>query len=245
MYLKPRSLEELHNELAALPSEKRKVIVLVGRHLNEGTHLIARWHHKEWEKVGAVAVKIPLEWTPTAFWVKSKTRKRSAEKVRKSALEIPHDYALAEFLRRKGFEVPVVAFHGWPQPFFDPYRLTPGIHLGVSENTRIPKSIFAYGVRFTHDSNTPKQLNVLTAELVFIGKFRNPPSLAFSYAERMTKRFAASPNKDELWFTLNPQLGPGYFHECRITKEALQEFSRLHSKKFKQMLAHLAKKGLR
>jgi hypothetical protein len=68
MLLKPKNLEDLTVQLHALPKEKRNVIVLVGRHLNEGTLNLAVRHHKDWEKKGAVAVRIPPQWTPHGFY---------------------------------------------------------------------------------------------------------------------------------------------------------------------------------
>ncbi|MBI5036703.1 hypothetical protein HZC09_05160, partial [Candidatus Micrarchaeota archaeon] len=68
MLVKFKTLKELRKKLTAIPEEKRKVIVLVGRHLNEGTYQIAVKHHDAWEKEGAVAVQIPPGWTPQGFW---------------------------------------------------------------------------------------------------------------------------------------------------------------------------------
>lgn len=49
MILRPTGKRSMIEMLQALKPEQRKVIVLAGRHLNEGTDLIAEKHHQEWE----------------------------------------------------------------------------------------------------------------------------------------------------------------------------------------------------
>ena len=75
------SLEKLAERLRAIPEEKRKVLVLVGRHPNEGTINIARRHHGDWEKHGAVVVQIPGKWTPHGFWNQAMKEKLSETEV--------------------------------------------------------------------------------------------------------------------------------------------------------------------
>ena len=68
MIIKPKTLAELENKLRALPESKRKVVITVGRHPNEGTIRIAQKEHVAWEKHGAVVIQLPKEWTPHHFW---------------------------------------------------------------------------------------------------------------------------------------------------------------------------------
>ncbi|MFH1750929.1 MAG: hypothetical protein ABH863_04585 [Candidatus Micrarchaeota archaeon] len=59
MVLKPDNTAELVRLLKALPEQKRRVIIFTGEHPNEGTHILARRHHKEWERSGAAVVLFP------------------------------------------------------------------------------------------------------------------------------------------------------------------------------------------
>lgn len=68
MIIRPKNLEDMRKQLSALPESSRRVVVLVGRHPNEGGPNIAKRHHEEWEKHGAVVVHIPPQWTPHGLW---------------------------------------------------------------------------------------------------------------------------------------------------------------------------------
>ncbi|MFH0713160.1 MAG: hypothetical protein V1722_01375 [Candidatus Micrarchaeota archaeon] len=113
MILRPKNREELIAQLKALPEHQRRVIILVGRHPNEGTTNIARRHHKSWEEHGAVVVRIPGQWTPHGFWKKHGERQDSV-KVRELAAKVPDDRSISSQIQleiNKGF---IIHFHGTP-----------------------------------------------------------------------------------------------------------------------------------
>jgi len=112
-FLEPRNKTEMLTQLAEVPREKRKAVVLVGKHPGEGSARIARKLHAEWESLGAAVVRIPESMTPHAFWTRVvNARKKSAHLSDRMLLRLPpSDREVIEAINRR-FGVPVVNFHG-------------------------------------------------------------------------------------------------------------------------------------
>ncbi len=107
-------MREMARQLKALPAQKRRAVVLVGRHLNEGTINIAARHHNEWEEHGVVAIQIPAKWTPHGFWIDMGKRNLKVNEHEKFLEAVPHDTDITKQLHRIGIKVPIIAFHGTP-----------------------------------------------------------------------------------------------------------------------------------
>jgi len=113
--LEPRNEKEIVSKLRELPEEKRRVVVLVGRHPGEGSTRIAQKNHREWEKLGAAAVKLPKSMTPDAFW-RSAVRAFDADAhTARNMVERlpPSDGEIIEIVTKR-FGVPVINLHGAP-----------------------------------------------------------------------------------------------------------------------------------
>ncbi len=67
-----QTLDETIEAFQALPIEKRKIMLYVGVHPNECTHILSRPHEKEWERYGVAIVQHPRDSTPQAIWMKHK-----------------------------------------------------------------------------------------------------------------------------------------------------------------------------
>jgi len=113
--LQPKNEEQIIAKLAELPEEKRRVVILVGKHPGEGSTQAAKKLHRAWEKLGATAVKIPESMTPHGFWrMALNVFKRSPREARKLADMLPpSDYELTEKISST-FGVPVISLHGTP-----------------------------------------------------------------------------------------------------------------------------------
>lgn len=98
------NFEDLHAKLAAIPTTKRQVLILVGRHPNEGTHLIARKYHKIWEMMGATVIQIPRGHTPQVIW--NKFQQGKTPEVNQS--NFPTDEHISQLLKQYA---PVINFH--------------------------------------------------------------------------------------------------------------------------------------
>lgn len=224
-----KTLEGLEQKLRALPEEKRKIIVLVGRHPNEGTVNIANRHHESWEKHGAVVVRIPAEWTPHFAWQLGTEEDWSARQIGRFERKNPSDAKVARFLLRSGFKVPVVNFHG--TPFLSdrdkPRRMefTKGIFSRISNHP-----YFVY-----HKLDTFRPRNELVAEFFYHGSIPGGTKMRRHWLHFEPSYFT------ELWALSS---SPHIFHPM-VTKESIRDFSRDHSKQFEEVLAHLAKTGLK
>ncbi len=213
MILKPRNREELVGLVKALPEEKRKVIVLVGRHPNEGTINIAVRHHKEWEEHGAIVVRIPAQWTPHGFWrqvQKAGERAKTTEDWRREKIrlkqqmyETPDDSDVTATFIAEGIMAPIVNFHGTggkPVPFLDIRKVSAIKHV---------------------------------VEYYYRGK----------PATRLAQRRAKYAPKlsSPLTSRILDQLSAEYLEHETITKEDLAAFNKLYSKDFKELLRRLQK----
>lgn len=226
MILKPKSLEEMQSTLRALPKEKRKVIVLVGRHPNEGTTNIAVHHHKEWEKHGAVAVRIPAEWTPHGFWHRVERENLSKEQAQRLFESTPTDFEIIKTLSQSRFEVPVVNFHGTAiMDKQDAHHLVKGTKLEyqIAPDSKLVHPLF-------QKTYSPHGQNEVVVEFFFKGA-RGDKKRADALLKRMI-------------ITNMYQLGQNYLGHGGITREALDSFSRDHSASFETVLKHLARTGL-
>ena len=224
-------MEGLEQKLREVPPEKRKVIVLVGRHPNEGTVNIANRHHEDWEKHGAVVVRIPAEWTPHGFWHEVLKEDLSREQVEARDKQIPDDDNVSSYLLHNGFEVPVVSFHGSPK-IADSKDI--GLFFSIAErNTRILHRGFVS--ENAPELNSP---NHVLAEFCFKESDRRGGSkfIRLLNKERITNRLGY----------VGGQLDHRYVTRVgKISKETLVAFSKNHSKEFEAVLAHLAKTGLK
>ncbi len=202
-----KTLEGLEEKLRAVPEEKRKVIVLVGRHPNEGTINIANRHHESWEKHGAVVVRIPGEWTQHFAWKLGMDKNWSLQQIKRFYDTKPDDVEVARVLF-SGLKVPVVNFHA-----------SGSIHNDGETQLSIIPGIF-------QDFRT-------TVEFYYRGQPAGRTKMRRHWNQFDPGKFP-KPYIDY----------PYIFHE-HVTKESIIDFSRDHSKKFEELLAHLAKTGLK
>lgn len=246
-YLKPKSLAHMERLLRELPAEKRKVIVLVGRHNNERTHAIAKFYHGDWEQEGAVTVKIPSAWTPRHFWVDAKNKKLTAAEVKEAALGVPQDDGIAELLHRHGFHVPIVNLHGWVQPPPDPDEiwLEPGLYYGIGRGTCIPKQA-TRGLKsilppYQQDAIHP---NKLLVEFADFGEWPKRKTWSSTYAINVSRELAERP-KSPGFLAVASQLSAPYLFGPNMSSDAMARFRELGAEKFRKILQILAKRGLR
>ncbi|MFH0713266.1 MAG: hypothetical protein V1722_02010 [Candidatus Micrarchaeota archaeon] len=228
MILRPKSLREMEAQLRQVPAEKRKVIVLVGRHPNEGSTNIAARHHGDWEKEGAVVIRIPGEWTPH-YAAKRAIQLGVLKKIRSIVRDIPTDIKVSGFLEKR-FDVPVVTFHG-------------SCASEVGESEFYHQAAYVLPVRsriFEHQffeaneelsSRRRWRPNQVIVEYYFKGKPKETPvDLKRAPELRASKR----------------QLSPDYLNRARVTCEDLEAFANGHNNKiFEIVLAHLSKTGLK
>ncbi|MFH1100189.1 MAG: hypothetical protein V1722_04885 [Candidatus Micrarchaeota archaeon] len=210
-------MEEL---LRAVPEAKRKVIVFVGRHPNEGTINIALHHHESWEKHSAVVVRIPARWTPHWLWKTAEKRKLSKEVVKRLHATVPVDAQVTEFLASKGFNVPVVHFHGTPVTDFD---------LSRSSLQRFESHENEVFVEFRfYDLLRDSRKGTATGE----------------YGRNMTGyEKGRKSGEQRVW--PRGQLVSNYVDFFgRVNRAAIKAFSEKHAGDFEDILAELASKGL-
>ncbi len=218
---------------------KRRVIVLVGRHPNEGTINVAQRHHKDWEKHGVVVVRIPAQWTPHGFWHAAAKKDLPLEAVKAVYRRFPQDPVLINLLFKHGFRVPVVNFHGTPsseykEPF-DPY-----LEIKTTRLTRIashPLIEFVTPIEFL--THKPAR-NELVAEFYFHGAVSRHGKKATKFAD-----YTIAVEEDRLGEAFPPDMEGGYLTDGRITRSALDFFSRHYAGQFEEVLAHLARTGLK
>lgn len=229
-------LSHLAKKLRALPEEQRKVIILVGRHRNEGTHLIARKHHTEWAEHGAVVIQIPRKWTPETFWSRLLRGKHPLSKAytkfisgskydytSKVKLEnkikktFKSDNEIMEHLTKAGFHVPFINFHGTVArhvPFENYYYVNP--------STNLP---WIDGVNPDNDNHP----NELLFENHFIGLYN-----------RRNKHVTDRNKELDIG-----QLGVSYLRKDRLPLPAIKSFTTQDHADFLSILKELAEKGLK
>ena len=264
MIIEPASLQDMEKRLRAIPSEKRRLIITVGRHPNEGTARIANQEHEYWERYGAAVVQIPRHWTPHGFWTQVVQNYRDywpvdfdrlgawngfvhrfdtspqKEKLLRVLKRIPDDLKLVSFLSRRGFDVPVINFHGMPayfEPHYDPItseQLSSHpqfIIIQSKHGSRIPRH---EKIRFEMEENKTgiTHENALTVELGFHGK---KPELSADL-RNLSGRLASE---------ISAQLVPSYLNtfEDYADSDLLKQYAK-HRGDFESLLAHLSKAGL-
>ena len=225
-----KTLEQLEEKLKAVPEEKRKVIVLVGRHPNEGTHLIANRHHDKWEKHGAVVVRIPAHWTPHGLWGKAIKENLAPRVVKKMHDDIPTDSELVDFLDRAGFKVPVVSFHGTTTSRkaieFQTGSKSPNIHFHMS----IGWPVFV----------PPAHPNEITVEHWYPGPEYKLNKIALVRNLKRRYRFTPKPGLQHD-YVARPNADSSV---CRLFLRN-DMFKREPAKEFEEVLAHLSETGLK
>ncbi len=243
-----RTLSELAKKLRAIPEEKRKVIVLVGRHLNEGSYHIAVNHHEAWEKNGAVAVQIPPAWTPQGFWHSARKLQLDAEEIVKKIGELQTDADVLTFLEREGFDVPVVNLHCTPIDLnkrWNADRIRDIVErrqlvFYVAGKSKIPCSavFFKGNEELTHPHE-------VLAEFVFPEKTRDGKG-----AHDFAKQFSLPPEvRAYQEFLVNErklaEIRHTYLSAPNLTRDALNHFNAAHARLFDQVLYFLAANGLK
>lgn len=229
-----KTLSKLERKLRAVPAEKRKVIVLVGRHPNEGTINIAQRHHERWEKHGAVVVRIPAEWTPHGFWAGVVKKKPPIDDVNAAIKKIPIDSEVVRFLHSRGFRVPFVNFHGTPHLDPEIFNIIEGVSPLVDYHidretalTRHPRfTIYAH--RISHPA-------MLITEFHFEANRKKSGNV-----ERTARRLYNALELVVGQFSLN------YLsREGNITSGGIRNFSQKYAAEFEEVLAHLSRTGLK
>lgn len=223
MIIRPTSLASLERALRRVPEEKRKVIVLVGRHLNEGSDQIARRLHRDWEEQGAVVVKIPKQWTPQYLWNRIDFERLLLREARALHDSIPSDSEVINFLHRS-FGIPVVNFHSSGQR--------------------------QRGIRFFTGPDAAS--NVQSHGLIERGELveTHPAELSVEYTHEAPLRVEVMPTvhrlRESYGFTVKRDLDPEYLAKPVASREILARFNRKSSEaaKFREILSHLAS-GLR
>ncbi|MFH0713255.1 MAG: hypothetical protein V1722_01955 [Candidatus Micrarchaeota archaeon] len=248
MILRPKNLKEMEAQLRAVPADKRKVIVLVGRHPNEGTTNIAVRHHDDWEKEGAVVVRIPGEWTPHFIWdkvLKGKFNQKAQKEMRRRLLFTPNDRKVERFLYDSGFQVPIVSFHGTSaKDIFGVSESHSGeIKYALALKSRLHEHPLFIASKHASGSDAPP--NVMTVEYFYDSVYKDPKLLRLRY-DRLVKLI--SPElaiKLHLGQDGQAGLKPRYIEHSTISRSALNFFSKHHAVNFKDVLAHLASTGLK
>lgn len=123
-FIREPSLEQTLERMREIEPSKRKIIVYVGVHPNEGTDVLVEKYASEWaDKYGATIVCQPAEETPHAIW-----EKRKQEAVDGAVASLPPDVILDEedYADKFSFDNKdtfVILFHGTPLRYFkDPNR---------------------------------------------------------------------------------------------------------------------------
>ncbi|MBI5635506.1 hypothetical protein HY993_00915 [Candidatus Micrarchaeota archaeon] len=221
MIIKEKTIAQAIARLHGVPSEKRRVIILAGRHPNEGSLNIANRHHEEWEQKGAVVLAIPGALTPQGFF-----KKMPGMKAGRIKQTIPHlgDDPILKKIRKAGFEVPIVNFHGTPLE-----ENATGIDYETASDTRNPRHPrIAETTRFTLQPN----------ELLVEYYCRGNPGARRTEEQTIgaSLRTDAATRLDEL---------RKYLNHPKITKEGIARFSREYSEEFAKIIGFLAEKGLK
>lgn len=223
MIVEPKSLEELKSKLKELPAASRRVVILAGRHPNEGTRNLAVKFHDRWARVGATTVLIPAEWTPHGVWHWARKTGASPAQVKARLAQTPDDDAIAELLERR-FRIPFLNLHATPDPKFGPART----EYRICRSTRIPDH-----PAFAVNEEVKVMPNEVLFELYYSGRKRKNAPNSYSSLPRNLKTRTRG------------QFAPNYLRNNTITNAALKQFEERHLGKFEEVLAHLARTGLR
>lgn len=225
MILRPKLLSEIPKLVRMMPFEVKSV-VLAGRHLNEGTHVLSEKQHKEWEKEGAVVIRIPKEWTPEHICAKVRKGGFGIFSLFSLVADTPSDSNIIQALRKAGINVPVLNFHATPYS----EDSTNSLSIHTSRNSCIPE--------------LPNNLKVSRKSGI------EPTELLVEYHYKGTPRGSSKTRDYASDFYLNiifenfRHISPRYFLHPTINQAAIREFEEKHSPNFKRIFAHLAKHGL-
>ncbi len=239
MILKPKNKKQLVEQVKRLPPRKRRVVVLVGRHPNEGSINIGNRYNEEWAQHGAVVVRIPPQWTPHYFWKKEEKKKQPIESAIRKALlrarRIPEDTDLIQELKKNGVNSPVVNLHGHVGT---PSALHIVIHkdapryidaavlrtiVGTSARANVRE---AYG-RDIYGDESEHQLEVLV-EHCFMGR------------RKASRRKIA---REHIEVGRNLQVAIDYVNSNYVDKKALNAFHTKYSTTMTRLIKELAKRA--
>jgi|GEM_PF-5812873 len=139
-FIREATLAQTLEKLKGIEKSKRKIIVYVGVHPNEGTDILSEKYATEWaEKYGATIVCQPTEETPHAIWAKLKPA--SPEDL---LPVLPADLILDEedYADKFSFDNKdtfIVRFHGTPAKYRDPAKEQRGISVDTSRYLKHPE----------------------------------------------------------------------------------------------------------
>ncbi len=239
MLLRPQNEKQLVKQLYSLPKQKRRVVVLIGRHPVEGSINIGVHNHRQWEKHGAVVVWIPPHWTPHGFWKRIQQRaltNRTIELARKTAKRVPTDEKLVEIIGRS-IDAPVVNLHGTDDD-------TPS--LKVYYHKQAPK----WAVRALKQGTRRSSRNVsLLAPHRRISDPGHPLEILVEhfYAARKAGEQTRQRRKRKYKFLSttfkieNPQLDPDYLTYAGTTRHGLAFFRKHFSKRLNLIIRELCR----
>lgn len=230
MILRPKNLRQLERQLEALQENQRRVIVLAGRHANEGSYRIALRHHAEWETHGAVTVKIPKRWTPQWLWKLARKKAMTPAQVKRLfERDFAHDNGIILWLHEKGFRVPVVNLHGTGKVTGGKTRVE--YHYSA-RGTRIPRLDKRGKIQLqpSQYASTPQEL-LVEAIWPYAG---TPVTKTGIYARKIV---AKAPMLEEDAKYATGRVG-------RAANEHIDQFDARHAKELERVIAQLAGIGL-
>lgn len=246
MILRPQHHLQMVQMLKALPQERRKSIVLVGRHRNEGTLKLAEEHHEKWERHGAVVIQIPLHWTPEGFWHAIKKEGVSVESPEFASRisRVRSDSHIIKFLAKHNFNVPIVNFHGTSlasERMQNP-KTKAALDFFVCKYSFIPPGVPFIGHNGINVFGPPPRPQEVLAEFYYPGNARRRlqsrvRSPAPSGWKKKFPRFYID-------FRQIGQLDEGYLKDHIAGQKARKLFGKKFAKQFEGLLKHLAENGL-
>jgi hypothetical protein len=234
-------------QLAQLPPQRRKVVVLVGRHLNEGSVNLANRCHESWGKKGAVTIQLPVDWTPEGFWHSAMQRNLTAEEVENEAKAIPSDEAILDFLFKRGFRIPVLNIHGAGHEARDitnssaetaenrekiETERTPTTSITTGNKTRI----FEHKLIRHHYGNI-EHPNEILIEIYYGGSKRNTKSLEYAVGLDPHSRLAVNNSPS--------YIAKRYLRGIVINRGSLERLHKDVTPKIEELIEHLSKTGLK
>ncbi|MDP3742078.1 MAG: hypothetical protein Q8R15_02065 [Candidatus Micrarchaeota archaeon] len=245
MILRPKTKVQIVGQLNALRAEQRRVIVFVGRHPNEGTNKIANRHHRDWEKHGAVTVRIPEHWTPHGFWKKIErkiakgtlTDAQIKKLIRREEAKIPDDLELIKLLEGNKMHPPIINFHGTDSTHrhlevrVHPYA-PPWLHMAVKQALRKTRGEKPVGITFRPEYGSsgaehPREILIDHRYLEKEGTKKQK--------RRLADRFSVG----------RSQLSREYLTNSRADAKDLAHFTENFSAKFERILRKLTEKELK
>ncbi|MFH1199908.1 MAG: hypothetical protein V1708_02470 [Candidatus Micrarchaeota archaeon] len=227
--------------LRAVPAEKRRTVIFVGRQRNEGTKKLGRLLHDKWEQHGATTVIIPWRYTPQGFAKGVREKNLTPRQAARRVLRIPTDRQLGNFLLKNGITSGIVHFHGTGNAFFREDRphltYTPGEPAFGAEISDM----------FKEDILSEAPPSQLAVEFEF-------PSILFSnlkqpFPKGNTKEHelitAVRRMKGVLGLKKYATVAQYYLLRPALTPEATRFFVEHLNPEFEEILAHMAKRSNR